>query len=86
MTSRGDGRSDVKANREKYVAFAACSKCDKRWRRGRWCYGRGCGDDVVEGGGGLAVSLIQHVGLFEPVGLHSDGPAAHDELQCFLSM
>jgi hypothetical protein len=35
--------------------------------------------------GAPTVGLVQHVGWLDPVGRHSDGLAAHKELQCFLS-
>jgi hypothetical protein len=33
------------------MASGACSSCDGRWWRGRWCCGWGCFDRGVEGGG-----------------------------------
>jgi hypothetical protein len=45
------------------------------WR----CVGRG----VKSGDPG--VGLVHHVGWLDPVGRHGDGPAAHKELQRFLS-
>jgi hypothetical protein len=44
----------------------------------------GCGTAGVESRA-PAVSPVEHVGQRDPVGWYGDGPAAHQELQCFLS-
>jgi hypothetical protein len=83
--SRGDGCSALEASRETYVASGACSSCNGRWWCGMWRRALGCVGCKVEGGGGSATCLVQHIGRLNPIGWHGDGPAAHEDLHCFLS-